>query len=133
MLDSGRVGQAKKSAGDEERSDSPLRRERIRKGLTRAQLAERANLHPNSIKNIENGTTREVTPGNAAAIAKVLKSSVEELGLRVRTKIAPSVRMRQLTPDQRQLVHDILSLPDEQYAALRAALERIRARKGKKA
>ena len=133
MLDYPSVREAKKASRDDP-AESPLRKARIRKGLTQAQLAERARMHPNSIKNLENGTTHEVNAGNAAAIAKALKTSVEDLGLRVRsTAVAPSIRMRQLSPAQRELLHDILSLPEEQYGALRAALERIRARKGTKA
>jgi transcriptional regulator with XRE-family HTH domain len=132
MLDSTQVGDAKKWKRDEP-ADSRLRQARIRKGMTQARLAELAHMHPNSIKNLENGTTREVTAGNAAAIAKALKTPVEDLGLRVRSGApAPSIRMRQITPEQRELLHDILSLSEEQYVALRAALKRILARKGKK-
>jgi len=138
VLDSTDVPQSRKShrrrRSPAEPSPSRLRQTRIRKGLTQARLAELAKMHPNSIKNLENGTTREVTAGNAAAIATALKTSVEDLGLRVRSSaVAPSIRMRQLTPEQRELVHDILSLSEEQYGKLRAALERIRSREGKKA
>jgi len=133
MLDSDRVSATRKSQRQEP-APSRLRQTRIRNGLTQAKLAELAHMHRNSIKNLENGITREVTAGNAAAIAKALRTSVEELGLRVRSvAVAPSIRMRQLTPAQRELVQDILSLPEEQYVALRAALQRIRSRTGKKA
>ena len=134
VLDSGRLPQSKKSRASADPPGLRLRKMRIRRGLTRAKLAELVQMHPNSIKNLENGTTREVNAGNAAAIASALSSTIEDLGLRVRsTAVAPSIRMRQLTPEQRALVQDILSLSEEQYGKLRSALERIRATKGKKA
>lgn len=135
MLHSGEVRQNKKSRARRSAEPEPsrLRQARVRKGLSRSQLAEMAGVHPNSIKNLENGTTREVTAENAAAIAEALETSVEALGLRVRSaSLAPSIRLRQLSPEQRDLVNDILSLSEAQYAKLRAALERIRAREGKK-
>lgn len=112
------------------RDPSRLRQMRIRRGFTQAQLAQLANMHRNSIKNLETGVTREVTAGNAAAIANALNASVEDLGLRVRSSdVPPSIRMRQLTPEQRELLHDIFSLTEEQYAALRTVLARIKRKK----
>jgi len=43
------------------RNTSPFRATRIRRGLTLAQVAARARVHVNTIRKIENGTSREVT------------------------------------------------------------------------
>jgi transcriptional regulator with XRE-family HTH domain len=133
VLDSDQVPQSRKSRRQEP-PPSRLRQERIRRGLTQTKLAELAHMHRNSIKNLENGTTRQVTAVNAAAIARALKSTIEDLGLRVRSAaIAPSIRLRKLTPEQRALVQDILALSEEQYRKVRAAVQRIRTAEGKKA
>jgi transcriptional regulator with XRE-family HTH domain len=131
MLDSVTVPVTKRSSRKSQ--PSRLREIRVRKGLSRAKLAELAHMHPNSIKNLENGTTREVTAPNAAALAGALDTPVEQLGLQVRsTGMAPSIRMRELSPNQRALIREILSLPEEQYSTLRRALKRIQAAKDRK-
>lgn len=112
---------------------SALRTIRIKKGLTQAELAERAGMHRNSIRKLENGTTREVTAENANALAEVLKTSIADLGLRVRAATeARSIRIRRLSAEQRQIVDELLSLPPEDYVFLRSAIERLRQKRTKK-
>jgi len=90
-------------------------------------------MHRNSIVKLENGTTKEVTSENAAALAKVLKTSIEALGLRVRAATeARSVRFRRLTAEQRQIVDELLSLPPEDFGVIRGAIERLRLKQKKK-
>lgn len=111
-------------AADEQ---SPLRTVRLKQGLSQAELARLTGMHRNSIRKLENGTTREVTFDNATALAKVLKTSVSDLGLRVRAAVeARSIRLRRLTPQQRQIVDELLSLPPEDYTLVRDAIERLR-------
>jgi transcriptional regulator with XRE-family HTH domain len=112
---------------------SALRIIRIQRGFTQAELGRRAGMHRNSIRKAEDGTTQEVTAQNATALAKVLKTPVSDLGLRVRAATeARSVRFRKLSPEQRQLVDELLSLPVEDYPFIREALERLRRRRTKK-
>lgn len=112
---------------------SPLRTVRIQRGFTQTELARLAGMHRNSIRKLENGTTREVTSQNASALAAVLKTSVSDLGLRVRaTTEARSIRFRRLTLEQRQIVDELLSLPPEDYALIRGAIERLRLKRTKK-
>lgn len=112
---------------------SRLRTVRIQRLLTQTELAKRAGMHRNSIRKLENGETREVTSENASAIAKVLKTTVADLGLRVRsTSEARSIRIRRLSPEQRQIVDELLSLPPEDYGLIRDAIERHRRKRTKK-
>ena len=110
-----------------------LRVIRIQRGLTQAELGKRAGMHRNSVRKAEDGTTHEITARNADALAKALKTSVADLGLRVRAEVeARSVRFRKLSPEQRHLVDELLSLPVEDYAFIRGAIERLRRRQAKK-
>ena len=112
---------------------SRLRAVRVKRGFTQTELARLSGMHRNSIRNLENGTTHEVTSDNAAALAKALKTSIDDLDLRVRANVeARSVRFRRLSPEQRQLVDELLSLPPEDYAVVRGAIERLRRKKAKK-
>ena len=127
VLSSATVARAKKR--DEKSSPPPsrLRELRIRAGFTQAELAERAGLHRNSIKNIEHGATREVTPENAEALAQALETTVDDLGVRVKSAgPPPSIRMRQLTADQRALIDELLNLPPEDFDFVRDAIELLR-------
>lgn len=111
-----------------------LRKIRIQRGLTQAELGRRAGMHRNSVQKAEDGTTREVTARNAKALAKALKTSVADLGLRVRAEVeARSIRFRKLSLEQRYLVDELLSLPVEDYAFIRGALDRLRRRRTEKA
>ena len=111
---------------------SRLRTVRIKKGLTQAELAERAGMHRNSIRKLENGTTQEVTAENADALAAALKTSIADLGLRVRAAAeARSIRIRRLSPEQRRIVDELLSLPPEDYDVIRGAIERLRKKRAK--
>jgi len=119
------VTQASKSKSARE---SQLRALRIRQGLSQAELAERAGMHRNSIRKIEDGTTHEVTAENAEALAAALKTKASQLGVRVRASAeqAHSIRIRRLTAEQRQIVAELLTLPPEDYGLLRTAIERLR-------
>jgi transcriptional regulator with XRE-family HTH domain len=109
-----------------------VRKVRIQRGLTQQQLADLCGMHRNSIQKIEKGLTREITAENADALSAALKIGVEDLGLHVRTGAeAPSIRLRQLTAEQRQIVDELLSLPAEDYVLLRAAVARLRERRSK--
>ena len=114
-------------------SPSPLRTLRIRRGLTQAGLASLAGMHRNSIRKIEDGTTREITSENAEALASALKTAVTELGVRVRPAIAnAAIRIRQLTAEQRRIMDEILSLPPEDFVLIRGAIEKLRQRRGRR-
>lgn len=108
-------------------AQSALRTIRVKHGLTQTELANRAGMHRNSIRKLENGTTQEVTSENASALAAVLKASISDLGLRVRSAVEPrSIRFRRLSPEQRQIIDELLSLPPEDYGLIRGAVERLR-------
>jgi transcriptional regulator with XRE-family HTH domain len=105
----------------------PLRTIRIQRDLTQAELAERAGMHRNSIRKIEKGITREVTAENAQSLAAALEVTVKDLGLCVRPA-AGSIRLRQLTREQRQILDELLSLPPDDYALIRDAVDVLRAK-----
>jgi len=107
---------------------SQLRIHRIRRGLSQAALAKLAGMHRHSIRKIENGTTQEVTSENASALAAALKTSISQLGIRVlpAASRARAIQIRRLTPDQRQIVNELLSLPPEDYVLIRGAIEKLR-------
>lgn len=123
----------KRSTADVAEPESPLRAVRIERGLTQTELASLAGMHRNSILKLENGTTQEVTSENADALARALKTPISRLGLRVRAAAAArSIRIRRLTAEQRQIVDELLSLPPEDYALIRGAIERLRVNRRKK-
>jgi transcriptional regulator with XRE-family HTH domain len=110
-----------------------VRKTRIQRGLTQRELADLCGMHRNSIQNIERGLTQEINAENAHALSKVLKIAVEDLGLRVRSAAtAPSIRLRKLTPEQRQIIDELLSLPAEDYGLLRRAIGQLRERRSKR-
>jgi transcriptional regulator with XRE-family HTH domain len=122
------------------KADSPRRRKRVRqttvreirikRGLTQKELGELTGMHRNSIRKIETGSTREVTADHAEALSIALETPIDQLGLTVRTNAeAPSIRFRRLTPEQRQIVNELLALPPADYLLLRAAMEELRVRK----
>lgn len=114
-------------------AQSSLRTIRIKRGLTQSELARRAGMHRNSIRKLENGTTQEVTSENASALAGALKAAISDLGLRVRSAVeARSIRFRRLSPEQRQIIDELLSLPPEDYGLIRGAVERLRRKRAKK-
>lgn len=89
-------------------------------------------MHRNSIWKIERGITREISKEHATALASALRVRPRDLGLVVRPAVAVaprSVRFRQLTVEQRQLVDELLQLPPELYVKVRAAMERLRSAK----
>jgi transcriptional regulator with XRE-family HTH domain len=115
-----------------DRLQSPLRTVRIKKGLTQVELAQRAGMHRNSIRKLENGATREVTAEHANALSAALKTTIADLGLRVRAAGPPrSIQIRRLSPEQRQLIDELLSLAPDDYAVIRGALESLRKRPAK--
>ena len=115
------------------RPDSPVRVLRIKKGLTQIELARRAGMHRNSIRKLENGTTREVTADHAEALSAALKTTIADLGLRVRAAGPPrSIRIRRLTPEQRQLIDEVLSLAPEDYEVVLGALQELRRQRAKR-
>jgi transcriptional regulator with XRE-family HTH domain len=121
-------GRRSKNAATER--ESPLRTARLERGLTQQELADRAGMHRNSIMKLESGKTKEVTSENAAALAKVLKTSVADLGLRVRAATeARSIRIRKLSAEQRQLVDELLSLPPEDFGVIRGTIARLKRKK----
>jgi transcriptional regulator with XRE-family HTH domain len=92
-----------------------LRRQRQ---LTQLEVAKQSGLHRNSIRKIENGTTKEIEQEHADSLARVLGVSVEDLGVAVRPVAAPSIKMRQLNADQRRLLAELLSLPTDELHAI---------------
>lgn len=113
-----------------ERGDETSRLRQLRKDreLSQKQLAELAGMHPNSIANLERGIAKEVTTEHANALAAALHVQPGDLELAIRPEgPAPrSVRLRQLTRNQRQLIDELLDVPEEHYGTLHAALEQIR-------
>jgi transcriptional regulator with XRE-family HTH domain len=124
---------SKPTADTNTEPQSPLRTVRIKRGLTQQEVADLAGMHRNSVRKLENGTTKEVTAGNAHALAKVLKTTVVHLGLRIRASAeARSIRFRRLTAQQLQIVDELLSLPPEDYELVHRAVERMRLKRKKK-
>lgn len=114
-------------------AQSPVRTARLKRNLTQQEVADLAGMHRNSIVKLENGTTKEVTSENAIALAKVLKTSIADLGLRLRASVeARSIRFRRLTAEQLQIVDELLSLPPEDYELVHRAVERLRQKRKKK-
>ena len=103
-------------------------------GLSQRDVAERSGLHRNSIRKIESGITREIAEENANALAAVLGVSVEDLGLPIRRSAteAPSIRLRQLSAEQRGLLDELLSLPAEDFKLIKAAIAELRKRQSPK-
>lgn len=91
-------------------------------------------MHRHSIRKIENGTTKEVTSENASALAAALKTSISHLGIRVLPATSSrAIQIRRLTPDQRQIMNELLSLPPEDYVLIRSAIEKLRRKRTKRA
>jgi transcriptional regulator with XRE-family HTH domain len=111
-----------------------LRSIRIQQGLSQKALGDLCGMHRNSIRKIETGRTKEITEQHAIALAAALHIDVDELGLHVRSAVVdpPSVRFRQLTPEQRQLVSEVLALPPSEYVVIRQAMEHLRDRNSKR-
>ena len=62
-----------------------------------------------------------------------LLGALSAVGLRVRaTTEARSIRIRRLTPEQRLIVDELLSLPPEDYVLIRGAIEKLRMKRTKK-
>ena len=121
------------AASTEDQPGSLFRAAREQRGLTKADVARLTGMHRNSVSKLENGTTREVTAENAGALEKALKKPLSKLGLRVRGSAeARSIRFRRLTSEQRQIVDEVLSLPPEDYALIRGAIERLRVKRTRK-
>jgi len=106
---------------------SRLRELREKRELTQEQLAELAGMHRNSVYNLEKGISKEISGENAEALAAALGVKPRELGLTIRKSVPRSVRFRQLTPEQRQLIDELMAFPPEQYERIRAALGHVRA------
>lgn len=123
---------AEKLRRERAKQQPSLRTIRIQRGLTQRELADLCGMHRNTIQNIERGLTQEITAENAYAFSRVLKVPIEDLGLRVRSATAPSIRLRQLTPEQRQIVNELLSLPAEDYGLLRVAIGQLREQRSKR-
>jgi transcriptional regulator with XRE-family HTH domain len=107
---------------------SRLRQLRKERDLSQKQLAKLAGMHTNSVANLERGISKEVTTEHANALAAALHVQPSDLELVIRPEgpTPPSVRLRQLTRQQRQLIDELLTVPEEHYPTLRAALEQIR-------
>lgn len=115
------------------RQKTPLRSLRLKRGMTQSQLATSAGMHRNTIRKLENGTTREVLAENATALATALNASIDDLGIVVRPAGKPrSIRIREMTPEQRAIIDDVLSLPPGDYAVIRSAIEQLRRNRPKK-
>ena len=120
-------------ASDKNTSQKPvladgLRRTRIRRGLTQSQLAGMVGIHRNSVQNLERGITRRVSPALAAGLAKALDATIEELEIRVRPPTPASILMRQLTPEERMVIEDLLNLEPEDFEFVRKTIANLRER-----
>ncbi|HEV7763435.1 MAG TPA: helix-turn-helix transcriptional regulator [Thermoanaerobaculia bacterium] len=127
---------ASKSSSDGQRSNashqSQVRALRIERGLTQNELADKCEIHRNSLGKIERGITKEVTRETAVALSETLQVPITRLGLRVLADVeARSVRFRRLSPEQRFIVDEILTLPPEAYSRLLEVIDTLR-RKPKK-
>ena len=127
MRDISRSRASQKRSNTVTTGGSQLRKLREERELSQEQLAELAGMHRNSIIKLEKGVSREMSSEHATALAAALRVRPADLGITIRSGIAPrSVRFRQLTLEQRQLVDELLSLPPEHYTKIRAAMEHLR-------
>jgi transcriptional regulator with XRE-family HTH domain len=118
MLNSGQVPSDKRQAP----SPSPgelVQRARNRAGLTQEDLAERIGKHVTTIRNLEGD--RHFSRGTVEAVARVLATTPEALGFRFRKPL----RASELTPAQRDLVDELLSLPENEQAKVRQVLSAL--------
>ena len=106
-----------------------VRKTRIRKSLTRQNLADLADVHVKTIANVEDGVTPERPTKRGyetvERIAAALNTTPEELGYQRRTR---RVRIAGLTPEQRAVVEEILGLPSDDLAKVQEALRSIERR-----
>lgn len=108
-----------------------VRAARLRANLTQQELADLADKHVNTIANLEDGTTpaRLTARGwrTVEDVARVLNTTGEALGYRLKRP----VRTDTLTPEQREVVEEILALPDDDLQAVRRMLREIEAKREK--
>lgn len=119
----------KRNAEDRNILTSRLRELRNERGFSQDELAQLAGMHINSIYKLEKGLSKEVSEEHAEALAAALRVRPRDLDLKIRPRAgtgARSVRFRRLTPDQRQLVDELLALPPEKYGVIREAMENVR-------
>ena len=123
---------SRSQSGRGRRNAAPPRAGRLRdlrceRGLSQQELADLAGLHRNSVSRFERGVWNQITPEHATALARVLRVAPAELGLEIRPVVADgaprSVRFRQLTPQQRKFVDDLMSLPPADFEFMQSALE----------
>jgi transcriptional regulator with XRE-family HTH domain len=102
-----------------------LRRERK---WSQEQVAAKAGLTVRTVRNLERGATEpdRIHPETYDKLARLFEVPVEELDPRRRRKWLEDV---DLTPDQLDIVENILALPPDRLAAVRQALKRLRGRK----
>lgn len=96
-------------------------RERNRKGWTQEELAAAAGCTATTISNLE----RDLRKGRATveAVAAALETTPEALGFRIRKPL----RANQLNARQRELIDELLSLPEDEQTAVRKLLAEMRA------
>jgi transcriptional regulator with XRE-family HTH domain len=134
MLDSAHVTTSKR---DRPAKATPtpaqrLRELRTRLHLTQEQVATRAGRHVNTIANLEDDAAPDRLTTRAwktvAAVAQVLNTTPEDLGYREKRAVRP----RTLTPEQRDVIAEIVALPTDDLKVVRDALRSIEQRRGKK-
>lgn len=108
-----------------------VRAARLRANLTQQELADRADKHVNTIANLEDGTTPVLLTARGwrtvEDVARVLNTTGEALGYRLKRP----VRTGTLTPEQREVIEEILALPSDDFEAVRRMLREIEAKRQK--
>lgn len=96
-----------------------VRQERVRRGWSQEHLAELADCHRNTIRNLEQNVSQSRRV--VESIARALEMSPEALGF----KLHKIFRVEDLTESQRDVLDRVLSLSPEKLEVVKAALRAV--------
>jgi len=125
MLSSTRVAASRSKTSHPGERLLELRRAR---NWSQEQVATRAGLTVRTVRNLERCATapERIHPETYEKLARLFEVPIEELDPRRRRKWLAET---ELTPEQMQVVENILALPPDRLAVVRQTLKRLQGRK----